>query len=198
MLVALAVFAILGVMSSQMVSRMIAVHDAAVARGERFTALQRTVAMMQRDVTELVDRPIRDELGDEIPALRVTPDVPLELTRQGRTNPLELPRSDSVRVAYVIRDGELLRLSWNVLDRAEDSQPLVQSLIDDVDRLEVAVLDVSGNEHGFWPLIGDLTSEPDMRIAGLKVSLELAPYGEIVRLWDLPQTLATGPQAGPR
>jgi general secretion pathway protein J len=197
MLVALSVFAILGVMSSQMVSRLIVVHDAAVQRGDRLTSVQRALGMMQRDIIQLVDRPVRDEFGDELPALRVTPDVPLELTRQGRTNPLELPRSDSVRVAYAIRDDGLYRLVWNVLDRAQDSQPVVQSLIEDIDRFEVTVFDVSGNEHGFWPLIGDLTTDPANRIAGLKVSLELPPYGEIVRIWDLSQLLAASPPAGP-
>jgi general secretion pathway protein J len=186
MLVALSVFAILGLMSSQLVSRMIGVHEAALGRGERLAALQRAMDVIQRDVLQLADRPVRDGLGDELPALRVTPDVPLELTRLGQRNPLDLPRSEAVRVAYIVEDRTLYRLFWSVLDRAQDSEPIRQRLLDDVERIDVTVLDVSGSEHTFWPLVGDLTSDPATRIAGVQLSVEAPPWGEIVRVWDVP------------
>ena len=189
-LVALAVFAVLGLMSSQLVTRMIDVHEATVSRGDRLSALARAMDIVQRDVIQLADRPVRDELGDELPALRITPDIPLELTRLGQRNPLDLPRSDAVRVAYQLRDKTLHRLLWTTLDRAQDTQPIDQQLLDDVERFEVVVVDVSGNEHGFWPLVGDLGLDPATRPAGVKLSVELAPYGEIVRVWDVPQPFA--------
>lgn len=194
MLVALAVFALLGLMSSQLVTRMIDVHAVTLDRGERLSTLQRAMDIVQRDLMQLSDRSIRDELGDELTAFRVTPEVPLELTRMGLRNPLDLPRSELVRVAYRLEEGELRRYQWSVLDRAQDSLPLRQLLLTDVDRFEVSVFDVSGNEHGFWPLVGDLATDPATRIAGVKMTLEAAPYGEIARVWDVPQPYGS---AGP-
>jgi general secretion pathway protein J len=191
MLVALSVFAILGLMSSQLLSRMTALHEATVTRGARLTALQRAMDVLQRDVLQLADRPVRDGLGDELPALRVTPEVALELTRVGQRNPLDLPRSEAVRVAYLLEDSTLYRLWWNVLDRAQDSVPIRQELLSDVERFEVVVLDVSGNEHGFWPLVGDLATDPATRIAGIQLSIEVKPWGEIVRVWDVAQPYAS-------
>jgi general secretion pathway protein J len=185
-LVALSVFAVLGLMSAQLVARMIAVHEATVARGDRLTALERAMEVFERDVVQQADRPVRDELGDELPALRITPDIPLELTRFGQRNPLDLPRSDSVRVAYQLREKTLHRVVWNILDRAQDTRPLEQAILEEVERFEVVVVDVSGNEHGYWPPVGDLALDPATRPAGLKLSLELPPYGEIVRVWELP------------
>ena len=83
MIVALAVFAVLGLMSSQMVSRVLDVHKVAIARGERLGELQRAIQMMQRDVLEMAPRSVRDEMGDSLPTMRVGAELALELTRSG-------------------------------------------------------------------------------------------------------------------
>ena len=94
------------------------------ARGERLGELQRAMQLMQRDVLEIAPRSVRDEMGDALPAMRIGTDVALELTRSGWSNPLGQRRSELQRVAYVARDDTLYRYYWNVLDRAEDTQPV--------------------------------------------------------------------------
>ena len=196
MLVALAVFAVLGLMSSQMVNRVLDVHKVAIARGERLGELQRAMQLMQRDVLELAQRPVRDEMGDAIPSLRIGSDTALEFTHSGWRNPLGQRRSELQRVAYVARDEILYRYYWNVLDRAEDSQPVIQELLHDVTEVEVSAIDVSGNEHAFWPLVGDLQSDPSTKLAAIQVRLTAAPFGEITRVWDVPAAFVA-PSAGP-
>ena len=78
MLVALAVFAVLGLMSSQMVSRVLDVHKVSIARGERLGELQRAMQLMQRDVLEIAPRSVRDEMGDALPVLRIGTDTALD------------------------------------------------------------------------------------------------------------------------
>ncbi len=121
-------------MSSQMVSRVLDVHKVAIARGERLGELQRAMQVMQRDVLELTPRSVRDEMGDALPAMRIGRTSALELTRSGWRNPLGQRRSELQRVAYVVRDDILYRYYWNVLDRAEDTQPVTQELLHDVYR----------------------------------------------------------------
>jgi general secretion pathway protein J len=196
MLVALAVFAVLGLMSSQMVSRVLDVHKIVTARGERLGELQRAMQLMQRDVLEIAPRSVRDEMGDAIPALRIGTDIALELTRSGWRNPLNQRRSEMQRVAYVARDDILYRYYWNVLDRAEDTKPVVQELLHDVNAIEVRAIDVSGNEHAFWPLGGDLDADPAAKLAAIQVRFTVAPFGEITRLWDVPPPFTAPSAAG--
>jgi general secretion pathway protein J len=195
MLVALAVFAVLGLMSSQMVRRILDVHTVAIARGERLSELQTAVGIIQRDVFQIEARSVRDEMGDALPTLRVGTDILLELTRSGWRNPLGQRRSELQRVAYQMRDETLLRYYWNVLDRAEDTQPVVQELLHGVTEVSFQALDVSGNEHAYWPLVGDLTSDPNMKLAGIELRLNAAPFGEIIRVWDVPQAPDAAPES---
>jgi general secretion pathway protein J len=195
MLVALAVFAVLGLMSSQMVRRILDVHTVAIARGERLSELQSAVQIIQRDVLQIQSRSVRDEMGDALPTLRIGTDILLELTHSGWRNPLEQRRSELQRVAYQLRDETLLRYYWNVLDRAEDSEPVVQELLHGVTEVSFQALDVSGNAHAYWPLVGDLTTDPNMKLAGVELRLSAAPFGEIERVWDVPQTPDVVPES---
>lgn len=197
MLVALAVFAVLGLMSSQMVNRVLKVHQAAITRGERLGEVQRAMQIMQRDVLEMTSRTVRDEMGDPLPTVRVGNDIVLEITRSGWRNPLRQRRSDLQRVAYQVRDETLFRYYWNVLDRAEDTQPVSQELLHDVTALEVHALDVSGNDHAYWPLVGDLTTDPAMQLAGIEIRFDAAPIGEVTRVWDVPQSALVVPGSPP-
>jgi len=183
-------------MSSQMVSRVLDVHKIATVRGERLGELQRAMQLMQRDVLEIAPRSVRDEMGDAIPALRIGTDVALELTRNGWRNPLGQRRSEMQRVAYVARDDTLYRYYWNVLDRAEDTKPVIQELLHDVSGVEVRALDASGNEHAFWPLGGDLDSDPAAKLAAIQIRFTVAPFGEITRLWDVPSPFTVPSAAG--
>ena len=100
------------------------------------------------------------------------------------------------RVAYVARDDTLYRYYWNVLDRAEDTKPVIQELLHDVSGVEVRAVDVSGNEHAFWPLGGDLDTDPSAKLAAIQIRFTVAPFGEITRLWDVPPPFTAPSDAG--
>lgn len=186
-MVALAIFAVLGLMSSQMLTRIIKIHDVTITRGDQLGELQRAMQIMQRDVLETTFRSVRDEMGDPIPVIQVGTDIVLELTRSGWRNPLGQRRSELQRVAYQVKDETLMRYYWNVLDRAEDSVPEKQELLHHVTALEVHALDASGNEHAYWPLVGDQTTDPTLQLAGIEIRFDVTPFGEVTRVWDLPQ-----------
>ena len=52
--------------------------------------------------------------------------------------------------------------------------------------VEFFAIDVSGNEHSFWPLLGDYATSPDTRLAGIIMRLDIAPFGVVERLWAVP------------
>ena len=190
MMVVLGVFALLGVIASQIVSGVINNQAIVAERGSRLAEVQRAMQILQRDVVQLQARSIRDELGDPVAPLLIDSSIGnerlMEFTRQGWRNPLGQKRSESQRVAYLMQEDTLYRAYWSVLDRAPDSEPRLQRLLTSVERLEFFALDVSGNEHSFWPLIGDLATDPNMRIAAILMRIELKPFGIVERIWPVP------------
>lgn len=185
MLVVFAVFALIGVISAQIVSRVIANQQLMSERGARLAEVQRAMQIIQRDVLQLASRPVRDELGDPLEPIRIGADGLMEFTRFGWRNPLGLPRSELQRVAYITQDGDLYRAYWPVLDRAPGVEPTLQSLLGDVRQIEFYALDVSGNEHSFWPLDGGMRADPNLHIAGIVMRIDIEPFGVVERLWPV-------------
>ena len=186
MLVALAVFAVIGVMSAQLVRQMADISERTRLREERLVDMQRAMDLLRRDVQQLAHRPVRDQLGDGGDALRIDLGGSIEFTRRGWGNPLAAPRSELQRVGYALEQGDLYRVFWPVLDRANDSEPVRQLLLQDLASLEVAAIDAKGEEYGYWPL----AEESDAELAAIAVRLVIERLGEIERIWTVPLTPA--------
>ena len=186
MLVVLAIFSVVGLIASQLVSRTINNHAIMSERAARLVEVQRAMQILKRDVMQLTNRPIRDMLGDPIEPIRIGSDGLIEFSRMGWRNPLQQQRAELQRVAYIVEDGDLYRSYWSVLDRAQDSEPVVQKLLGDVEQVEFFALDAAGNEHTFWPLLGSFADDPNTRLVALIMRVEAAPFGIVERLWPVP------------
>lgn len=186
MLVALGVFAVIGLLSAQIVTQLVDVNERTRARADRLVEVQRAVEFIRRDIQQLAHRHVRDELGDPVPTLDVNQAALMRFTRRGWSNPLERQRSELQRVAYVL-EGELLyRVFWPVLDRGADTEPVSQLLLAGVETMEVSAIDVGGRRHTYWPLAGESADDPERELAAFEVRLAVPPYGEIDRLWAVP------------
>ena len=189
MLVALAVFAVIGLMSNQLLIQIIDLQELTEARGGRLVETQRAIEIVRRDIQQLAHRGVRDELGDSLPGFEINGLGLLQFTRRGWANPLGQARSGLQRVAYATLDGALIRLYWPVLDRGPDSLPIRQLLLNDVTDMEVLAVDDAGVEHRFWPPEED-ANEQERSLAAVIVRMTLPPYGDIERLWTVPRTMA--------
>ncbi len=185
-IVVLGVFALIGVISGQIISRVLDNQRLLAERGDRLAEVQLAMKILQRDVMQLNARSIRDQLGDSTEPLMIGADGMMEFTRAGWRNPLQLPRAELQRVGYIVQDEDLYRAYWNVLDRPPDAEPNLQQLLSGVQQVEFFALDVSGNEHSFWPLLGDYANDPNAALAGIIMRLELAPFGVVERVWAVP------------
>jgi general secretion pathway protein J len=185
MLVVFAVFAIMGVIASQIVSRVLNNQQLLSERGMRLAEVQRAMQVIQRDVMQLSPRSIRDQLGDLTEPLLIGADGMMEFTRAGWRNPLAQQRSELQRVGYILQAGDLYRAYWPVLDRTPDSEPTLQRLLSNVEEIEFFALDVSGNEHSFWPLAGDFATDPNARLGAILMRIDIPPYGIVERLWTV-------------
>ena len=188
-LVALAVFAVIGVLATQILRQMTDFGGHAVERGGLLTDAQRAVSIMRRDIEQLVYRPVRDVFGDAGVAVTVgAGEHLLEFTRLGWRNPLGERRSDLQRVAYAWDGNELHRLFWRVLDRAPGSEPSSQLLLSGVSEMTFTAFDSTGDEHDVWPPTARNPDDPELHLAALRLRIATEDF-DAMRLWTTPQAV---------
>ena len=149
LLVAMGIFALMASMAYGGLNVIMKEREATDQQAARLAHLQTSFFWLGRDLELAINRPIRDEYGDRQMALS-SADIGvyrLELTRAGWRNPAGRTRSHLQRVAYSVRDNQLIRFYWNVLDRAQDSKPLETVLLDGVIRMDLRFLAGLGATH---------------------------------------------------
>lgn len=190
LLVALTVFAIMGVMAYRGFTESSQLAEASRVRLDRLKQLQLGVRTMVTDLQQLAPRPIREPIGDGYrPALYRDPNAGtlLELSRAGWANTARLPRGTVQRVAYVLEDRQLKRQHWVVTDPTLGAEPVERVLLDNVESVEFRYLDASRQWVNQWPppgAPGDLGFR--LRPRAIEVTLELQDYGRIKRLVEVP------------
>lgn len=192
LLVAMAVFALVSLMAYGGLRTVLQSKQATERQAARIQQLQSAVLMLERDLGQFVARGIRDEYGDAQPALRSADygTVLLEFTRAGWRNPTAMARSTLQRVGYGIEESSLLRFSWTVLDRAQESSPYRATLLDGVREMRLRYLDAAREWHEQWPPAAYSANDPWPVPLALEVVLALEDMGEIRRLLPLPQPVA--------
>lgn len=185
LLIAVAIFALIGLAGYRLLNGVVSAFQITQHRTEAFSHLQRSIALLEQDLAHLADRSIRDELGDPYPALALNYKGSLwfEFSRNGRWRFSEQATSDLLRIAYRVENNQLQRLIWPVLDRAQDTQPQIQSLLSDVDSLQVRVMNESGAWQDVWPTENN-QGQIDFRQLpkAFDIKLQTKSYGLIQRI----------------
>lgn len=184
-LVALFVFALVALISGQLLSRTLSAQSQLQDRGERLALVHRAMQIVQRDLLQLTNRPIRNSDDfEQLGSLLINTDGFLEMTRMGWRNPLRHRRSEMQRVSYRLEDEKLIRGYWHTLDRGYDAEPAFQTMLEEVKRVEFYVLDTQGEEHKFWPL--QRQNEKALDPVAIILRIEIAPFGVVERIWQVP------------
>lgn len=195
LLVAIAIFALIGMASYRVLSSVMQTNERLTVRVEQLRLLNRAFWMLQQDVEQLVPRDVRTAEGTLLPTHNFLlvdneAELPLQFTRAGRANPLELPRSDLQRIAYSVghhpdyeetdsphyheEKNYLLRYVWPMVDGAGDkTRAQVQVLLPDVEKISVGVVTARGVQSQ-WP--GAQMSEPPVAL-----QLEFVLAGGVVK-----------------
>jgi len=183
LLVALTIFAVLSLLAYGGLASVLETGGQLRERSARLGELQRAVTWLVNDLSQLAGRPVRDGFGDPQPALRAQPELepPLVFTRGGHPNPAGTARSSLQRIAYRRDENRLVRLAWAVLDRAPESTPLEQPLLDGVTDFEVRLLGANEQWLTFWPPAGEPPDTAQLPRA-VEVTLEVEGFGRITRL----------------
>ncbi len=191
LLVALAVFAILAVLAYGGLNAILQTRAETERQAARLAEIQSALTLLARDLNQAAPRAVRSEYGDALPALRGGPLAPLllELTRGGWRNPAAQVRSTLQRVGYAVEDEVLVRHSWRVLDRAQDSAAYPLRVLTGVRRFQVRFMDEGRQWLDDWPP-GVLPTQNAQavlpRLLAVEVQIELEDLGEIRRLLPVP------------
>ena len=145
-LIAMAIFAVISAMTFQGLQTSMMVQQNAEERSAELNDIQLVMTLLLDDFLNITRRPILPALGeDRLPAFQeesneYTSDnsylCEVSFSRAG-LDPGGLIRSGLHRVAYCQQQDKLYRLSWPVLDRAQDSQPVVSVLLENVVSFDV-------------------------------------------------------------
>ena len=186
-LVAISIFAIISLASTQLLRSVITTQSIVNISNESINEVSRALNIISRDISQVVPRNIRDEYGDLSNALVIgSGEYILELSRTGWNNPALHTRSELQRVAYGLSDGVLYRYFWLVLDRAEDSEPRLQKLLKGVESFSVRAITLEGESIDIWPISNPRQVLP----VGLEITFIVEPLGEIRRTFALPELSA--------
>jgi general secretion pathway protein J len=202
-LIALSITAFVSMIAYSSLSSVISGVESMRESTDRTYEINRAWMIISRDLRQFVPRPVRDEFGEEEPALSGGPVArfALSFTRAGWHNPNANPRSNLQRINYRIEDEALWRDSYTVLDRAGNTEPQSVLLLDGVEYMELAFLASlqgvqkesggSGLDTSDWVeswIVDDQASAAGAASppVALEIRLQLDDWGEMRRMYALP------------
>lgn len=186
LMVAMAIFAVISIMTFQGLSSILKNRDAMMQEGDRLASLQRVMIIMSRDFEQIVSRTLRDEYSGQQPALicKAREEKTVEFSRGGWRNPAALARSTIQRVSYRFVDQTIVRESWPVLDRAAATEPASQTILTGVADFRLRFLDKNDGWQTSWPPEENaVSSNQRMLPKAIEVTLDLEDWGIIHRLF---------------
>lgn len=184
--IALAVFAIVGTMAFSGLNVTLNQQVRLAERSDEIKELQLALKYLERDLNQVARRPIRDQFGDQQLAFTANADFLVSFTFSGWRNPAGLSRSNLQRISYEVRDEEFIRHSWNRLDGVILENARSTPLLDGIEEIEWLFLNEQNNWINQWPPINAQGSDVTLPLA-VSVSLTIDSWGEITRVFPLPR-----------
>ena len=145
LLVAISIFAIISVVSLGGLNYVLDSSDYLSQKQQSHRQLFIALLRIEDDLAQARPRTVRDINGASLAAFigrqtdaRALGAPAMEFTYGGMAIIGEAPRTDLQRVAYRLNDeGQLLRMTWAVLDRTATTVPIEYPLLENVEEFEV-------------------------------------------------------------
>ena len=189
LLVAIAIFAIMGSLAMSGYVELQRQSEYAEQRLERVREVQRAIQTLGQDLAQIEPRPIREPLGEALlPAVLATDgaEYRLQFTRAGWSNTGGLQRPTLQRVGYRLDQDGLWRDHWSVLDRTLSVEPVRTRLLAGVRSVRIRFMTAQRNWVERWPVNEGLPGANDrLRPAAVEVIIDLEDWGEIRRLVEV-------------
>ena len=152
LLVALAIFALMSVAGLTLLRSGTDTQLAVKDRLEVLSRGNRLYNSLEGDLAQAVARPVRDTRGQPVPAFiqsdSAVPGSLFGFVRAGWSNFDDSPRAGLQRIAYMLDDGALKRVSWPMLDGATPND--AATLVENVSTARVRFRDDKGEWRDDW------------------------------------------------
>jgi general secretion pathway protein J len=189
MLLAVAIFALVGLASVAVLDSVTRSDKASRDATVRLQQLQRAMMLMERDFWQISARQIR--VNGEAPVAQTlagaanwieSDDDGISFSHAGWTNPgMVLARSEVQLVGYRLKERQLQRLYYLYPDAVTGTEPNIQPLLEDIDELKFRYL-IKQDGQEQWKEFWDQASWP----LAVKVSVKSPQLGTIERIFSLP------------
>lgn len=180
-LAAMAVFALIAVLSIGVLRAAIDGRERLDAHADRLNALQQARNVLRQDLAQLVLRPVRGEFGGQSPisfsgGQALEGEALLRLVRRGWENPGGLQRRSNLQhVTYLIEDRRLIRRSRPLLDPAPGLPETDRVLLRDI-----RLVDLRFFGQGRWQARWQAGPPPNARLPqAVELTLELPRLGAV-------------------
>jgi len=158
-LLAMSIFAVLALLSTVSIQRLINTHQLHSEKTRQLQELRGAYILLTRDLQQMINRPVRDAYGSILPAFVGQSDImdPLSggwndlpgrlvfaFTRGGVMNVQHVvyKKSSLLRVVYMFDSNQLVRYVYGDVDRSSRSGWQRQVVIRDIDDIRVVYWDV--------------------------------------------------------
>src|SRR3990167_3967969 len=163
-LVALLIFAIIGILAAMSLKTIINAHRKLKIVDQHLLQLQISMTLIRRDLTQIIDRKVRDANGNQESAFVADGPTEIVFTRTGLLNPFNTQRrSDMQRVGYVLQCDQLVRLTWDVLDQPPGAKPESEIILKGVQSLSWQFITDNGTTSEVWPPATGSTMQQEMK-----------------------------------
>ena len=114
-----------------------------------------TLSIIEQDLSSLIDRPVRDKLGEYEPSVLLTNNTQSELSFTRSFYDNDDKKTYLVRIQYTHNEGIYERRIWEVLDRVQDTNYETHFFDPEILRLKILAASLDGEWSEFWPISYD-------------------------------------------
>ena len=189
-LVAIAIFALIGMASTGVLTSVLQSDELSEQRFAKLEELQRAMLTLERDILQIVPRSIRVNGESVSVVISGGEDVlsseadGLGFVRTGWYNPQYLlPRSTLQAIGYRIQENQLQRLYGNYVDNVIGYEPKIKILLTDIEDFQVSFLIDTENLEN--PENWQETYSSEVLPLAVSITITSTTFGEIRREFPL-------------
>lgn len=177
-LIAISIFSLMSMIASTVLYSVFNAREKTTQQAIRLSELQLAVTLIERDLLQVVNRPILTPTGYQN-SVEGAVDT-LHFSRGGNVNPqYQDLRSSLQRVHYELSQGRLIRKSMPLMDHTHPLNSAKETLLHHVTQLEFQYIDDQNQLHPQW--LSRILPK------AIRVSLTLHDWGNVSLLFPIAQ-----------
>lgn len=189
-LIALMIFAILATITSASLYNTFNTRARVNEKVQRLSGLQLAMSLLQQDFLQALERPIRSNDMQLLPAFVGEPNM-VEFTRDGNINPNSMEKRSSLkRIALVCQGNRLIRRTWASLDPMNHNLYEDKILLDNLNSCHFNYLNHSLQVLSEWrPQALTTNQMKEWSPKAVQLNVTLNDWGEMNVWFVIPGTL---------